>query len=145
MQNWSKLVFVLIFCNSMILLIITGEKKNTTLSFLRDRVVPGRQVPLPDQLCPEEWQHGILLWLRWSVSRLSDCAYKGSRGFAGRATESDEEFLCGRTRTRATLTGEHTEQHYKCPHIYSQHTVLRVRFYIYCILQILWFSWNSSN
>ena len=45
MQNWSKLVFVLIICNS---LIVTGEKKNPTLSFLRYRVVPARQVPFPD-------------------------------------------------------------------------------------------------
>ena len=37
MQNWSKLVFVLILCNS---LIVTGEKKNPTLSFLQYRVVP---------------------------------------------------------------------------------------------------------
>ena len=44
MQNWSKLVFVLILCNS---LIVTGEKKNPTLSFLRYRVVPARQVPFP--------------------------------------------------------------------------------------------------
>ena len=44
MQNWSKLVFVLILCNS---LIVTGEKKNPTLSFLRYIVVPARQVPFP--------------------------------------------------------------------------------------------------
>ena len=44
MQNWSKLVFVLILCNS---LIVTGEKKNPTLSFLRYRVVSARQVPFP--------------------------------------------------------------------------------------------------
>ena len=44
MQNWSKLVFVLTLCNN---LIVTGEKKNPTLSFLRYRVVPARQVPFP--------------------------------------------------------------------------------------------------
>ena len=44
MQNWSKLVFVLILCNS---LIVTGEKKNPTPPFLRYRVVPARQVPFP--------------------------------------------------------------------------------------------------
>ena len=57
MQNWSKLVFVLILCNS---LIVTGEKKNPTLSFLRYRVVPARQVPFPGS---PEGSHGNGTWL----------------------------------------------------------------------------------